>query len=106
YDVQLSGQPEPVLRAGIGRRTPLEKGKEGDRDAPRHGAMGHVLAQPRRTRSRPTERTAATAGLCGLRPGSRDAALRARYSPAARADGGWRSSAVGAGLQLDVHAAR
>ena len=46
-----------VLRAGERRRRPLAKALEATRDAAVHRAVGHLPAQPRRTRPRPADRS-------------------------------------------------
>ena len=63
HDVQLPGQPAPVLRAGAGRRAPAGQGAGGDEAAPGDGAMGPLPAQPRRARPRAADRGAAPDGL-------------------------------------------
>ena len=106
-DVQLPGQPAPVLRAGGRRRRPLVKALRGDRAAARDRAVGHVPAQPRRARSRPAAPTTQRQRVfAAFAPENRHAALRSRHPPPPRADARRRPAAPRAGLQPAVHAAR
>src|SRR5829696_7764747 len=106
HDVQLPGQPAPVLRARRGRHGPARQGHEGDEAAAGDGAMGAVPAQSRRARPRAPDRRAAPDRVRRLRAGRRHAALRARHPPPPRADARRRPAPHRARLQPDVHAAR
>ena len=86
HDVQLPGQPEPVLRAGLVGLAAARARAEGDDAPPRDRAVGALPAQPRRARPGPPERGAAPAGVQVLRPRGEHAALRARHPAPARAD--------------------
>ena len=97
HDVQLSGQPEPVLRARVGRHAPVGQGHEGDQSPTGDGAMGHVPAQSRRARSRPAHRRAAADGVRGVRARARTcSSTTAAFAGGSRrcstaTDGGWSS---------------
>ena len=106
HDVQLPGQPAPVLRAGRGRRAPARAGAEGDEAAARDGAVGPLPAQPRRARPRPAHRRAAR-----RRSSTPSGPRRTCSSTSAASGAGSRrcstaTAAARARLQPDVHAAR
>ena len=75
-------------------------------ERPHGGAVGQLPAQPRRARSRPADAgRSAQRVFAAFGPDKRDAALRPRHPPPARADARQRPAPDRAGVQPAVHAA-
>ena len=85
-DVQLLGQPAPLVRARERRRAAAPEGAARHGEAPAELPVGALPPQPRRARPRPPDRGAAGDRVRALRPGRGHAAVRARDPPAARGD--------------------
>ena len=96
HDVQLLGQPAPLLRARIGRRATARAALREDAQAPARRAVGAFPPQPRRARPRPASTSSATRGLRRFRRPTRGCSSTVAGSGAASR----RCSASARGIEL------